>query len=155
VVKWLILLLHIREVPGSNLGPETDYPDGFRGFFSPSRRMPGCILKVGHNSLLPKPFQFMVHLSPVHSTLFSLSCWKSKSKFHLSYGDKHHQAPVGTFLLVERMLRAVGLSKQLLPARISIKNIKSMFCVWGYEFLICKSATRPATAQQRTFCNRT
>jgi hypothetical protein len=26
-VEWLALLLHIREVPGSNLGPETDYPD--------------------------------------------------------------------------------------------------------------------------------
>jgi hypothetical protein len=27
VVKWLTLLLRIREVPGSNLGPEAGYPD--------------------------------------------------------------------------------------------------------------------------------
>jgi hypothetical protein len=27
VVKWLILLLHILEVSGSNIGPETGYPD--------------------------------------------------------------------------------------------------------------------------------
>jgi hypothetical protein len=31
-VEWLALL-HNREVPGSNLGPESDYPDGgFQGF---------------------------------------------------------------------------------------------------------------------------
>jgi hypothetical protein len=27
VVEWLAFLLRIREVPGSNLGPETGYPD--------------------------------------------------------------------------------------------------------------------------------
>jgi hypothetical protein len=27
VVEWLTLLLRIREVPRSNLGPETGYPD--------------------------------------------------------------------------------------------------------------------------------
>jgi hypothetical protein len=27
MVKWLKLLLRIREVPGSNLGPKTGYPD--------------------------------------------------------------------------------------------------------------------------------
>jgi hypothetical protein len=27
VVKWLTLVLRIRDVPGSNLGPETGYPD--------------------------------------------------------------------------------------------------------------------------------
>jgi hypothetical protein len=31
MVKWLTLLLRIREAPGSNLGPETDYP--YCGFF--------------------------------------------------------------------------------------------------------------------------
>jgi hypothetical protein len=35
VVEWLVLLLCIREVPGSNLGPETGYPDwDFSWFFS-------------------------------------------------------------------------------------------------------------------------
>jgi hypothetical protein len=32
VIEWLKLLLHIQEVPGSNLGPETGYPELFRGF---------------------------------------------------------------------------------------------------------------------------
>jgi hypothetical protein len=27
VIEWLAFLLRIREVPGSNLGPETGYPD--------------------------------------------------------------------------------------------------------------------------------
>jgi hypothetical protein len=27
LVEWLTLLLNIREIPGSNLGPETGYPD--------------------------------------------------------------------------------------------------------------------------------
>jgi hypothetical protein len=27
VVEWLTILLHIREVPDSNLGPETGYPE--------------------------------------------------------------------------------------------------------------------------------
>jgi hypothetical protein len=31
-VEWLALLLCIREVPGSNLGPETGYPEVFCGF---------------------------------------------------------------------------------------------------------------------------
>jgi hypothetical protein len=34
VVERLMLLLHIQEIPGSNLGPETSYPDwgGVHGF---------------------------------------------------------------------------------------------------------------------------
>jgi hypothetical protein len=27
IVEWLTILLRIREVSGSNLGPETSYPD--------------------------------------------------------------------------------------------------------------------------------
>jgi hypothetical protein len=30
--EWLTLLLRIREVPGSNIGPGPAYPDVFRGF---------------------------------------------------------------------------------------------------------------------------
>jgi hypothetical protein len=41
VVEWLALLLCIRDVPGSNLGPETGYPEVFVVFLSPSRQMPG------------------------------------------------------------------------------------------------------------------
>jgi hypothetical protein len=39
-VEWLALLLCIWEVPGSNLGPETGYPQAFLVFLSP-RKMPG------------------------------------------------------------------------------------------------------------------
>jgi hypothetical protein len=32
VVEWLTFLLHIREVPGSNLSLETSYPEVFHDF---------------------------------------------------------------------------------------------------------------------------
>jgi hypothetical protein len=35
VFMWLTLLIHIWEVPGSNLGPETGYPKVFCGFTQP------------------------------------------------------------------------------------------------------------------------
>jgi hypothetical protein len=37
VVEWITLLFRIREVPCSNLGPETGYPERFRGFPQPYR----------------------------------------------------------------------------------------------------------------------
>jgi hypothetical protein len=42
IVEWLTLI-GIRKVPGSNLGPETGYPDWgfFVVFLSPSRQIPG------------------------------------------------------------------------------------------------------------------
>jgi hypothetical protein len=44
VVKWLIFLHHIREVPGSNLGPETGYPDlSFSWFASVLRTNAGMV----------------------------------------------------------------------------------------------------------------
>jgi hypothetical protein len=41
MVEWLTFLLRIREVLGSNLGPETGYPERFVVFLYPSRRTPG------------------------------------------------------------------------------------------------------------------
>jgi hypothetical protein len=42
VVEWLTHLLRIREVPGSNLGTETGYPEeGFGVFLSHSRQIQG------------------------------------------------------------------------------------------------------------------
>jgi hypothetical protein len=42
VVEWITLMLRIREVPGSNLGPETGYLHRlFVVFLSPSRQIPG------------------------------------------------------------------------------------------------------------------
>jgi hypothetical protein len=74
VVKWLTLMLHIRELPDSNPGPDTGYPDwGFSWFFSvPPGECPDSTLKFGHDRLLPDPFQFTIYLSPHHSPLYSL-----------------------------------------------------------------------------------
>jgi hypothetical protein len=45
----------------------------FMGFLILSRRMLGQYLKLGHSLLLSNPFEFIIHLSSVHSTLYSLS----------------------------------------------------------------------------------
>jgi hypothetical protein len=47
MVEWLALLLRIREVPDSNLGPETRLSSlrFFVVFLSPSKQMPGQYLK--------------------------------------------------------------------------------------------------------------
>jgi hypothetical protein len=34
-------------------------------------------LTLGHDRFLPNPSQFIVHLSPFHSTLHSATCWQS------------------------------------------------------------------------------
>jgi hypothetical protein len=57
MVEWLTALLRIRQVPGSYLGLEIGYPDW--GFSWDSRPT----LKLGHDSLLPSPFKFIIHLS--------------------------------------------------------------------------------------------
>jgi hypothetical protein len=42
VIEWVTTLLLIREVPGSNLGPATGFPDRvFVLLLSPSRQIPG------------------------------------------------------------------------------------------------------------------
>jgi hypothetical protein len=41
VIEWLTLLLRIWEVPSSNLGSETGYPEFLAFFLCPSRGMPG------------------------------------------------------------------------------------------------------------------
>jgi hypothetical protein len=46
----------------------------FRGFFSvPSGECIDSALKLGYNRFLPNPFQFIIHLSSFHSSLYSLS----------------------------------------------------------------------------------
>jgi hypothetical protein len=44
VAELLALLLHIQEVPDSNLSPEAGYPDWFVVFLSRCRRMPAYSL---------------------------------------------------------------------------------------------------------------
>jgi hypothetical protein len=51
-VEWLALHLCIREVTGSNPGPDLSYPDRcFAVFHSPPKPMPGY-LKLGHHHFL-------------------------------------------------------------------------------------------------------
>jgi hypothetical protein len=69
-VEWLTLLLCIREVPGSNLGPETGYPLWFSSV--PPGECHDSSWKLNCDGLLSNPFQFNVHLSPYHWTIFSL-----------------------------------------------------------------------------------
>jgi hypothetical protein len=55
-VKWVTLLLHIWEVPASNLTPETSHLTKFLWF---SSVIPGKFW-IGHDHLLPHPFQFII-----------------------------------------------------------------------------------------------
>jgi hypothetical protein len=50
---WLAFLLCIRKVPGSNIGPETGYPDRFFvDFLRPSRQMPEKYLQQHHDTVV-------------------------------------------------------------------------------------------------------
>jgi hypothetical protein len=46
--------------------------EGFRGLSQSLHANAG----IGHNRFLPCPSQFIIHLSPYHSTLYSLSYWQ-------------------------------------------------------------------------------
>jgi len=46
-------------------------------FLGPSRRMTGQFLKLGHDRFLLHPFEFIMHLTCLHSTLCHLSYWES------------------------------------------------------------------------------
>jgi hypothetical protein len=71
VVEFSTLLLRIREVPSSNLGLNTGYPNKNCSLLScPFRQMTRC-LKLGHDRFLLHPFQFIIHLLHFHSTLFA------------------------------------------------------------------------------------
>jgi hypothetical protein len=65
------------EVPGSNLGVETAYPNWGSSTFSlvPPGKCRDSILKVMPDLFLPHPFYFIIHLSIFHSTLYGLSYW--------------------------------------------------------------------------------
>jgi hypothetical protein len=74
VVEWLTLLLRIRELPGSNLGPETSIPDW--GVSWLSSVPPGeyrKYLNIRPRPPASKPLQVIIHLSPFHSMLVSFS----------------------------------------------------------------------------------
>jgi hypothetical protein len=73
-------LPRIWKVPGSNLGLETGYPQVFRAFPHSLQTHAGIYLKLGHDSLLPHRFPFIIHPVTFHSTLHSLSYWERADK---------------------------------------------------------------------------
>jgi hypothetical protein len=49
----------------------------FRGFQQYPDEFRDSTKKLAHEPFLPNPFQFIIHLSPFHSTLYSLRQWKA------------------------------------------------------------------------------
>jgi hypothetical protein len=82
VVKWLTLLLRIREFLGSHLGPKTGYPKSGCSLFSsvPQGNFRDSNLRLGHDHFLPHPFQITIHLSAFHSPLYCLNYLESVVK---------------------------------------------------------------------------
>jgi hypothetical protein len=64
------VLLCIREVTGSNIGPEISYPDKDFSLFTsvPAGKCRVITLKLGHDRFLPNLFQFFIHLPPFNLT---------------------------------------------------------------------------------------
>jgi hypothetical protein len=65
-------------VPGSGINyisPGTNILRFLMVFLSLFRQMLGQYLKLGNNGSLPYAFQFSIHESSYHSTLYSLSYW--------------------------------------------------------------------------------
>jgi hypothetical protein len=75
VVEWLTLLFPIREAPGSSLGSESGYPHGGFSWLSsvPPGEFKDSTLVLGHDRFFPNPFQFIIRLSLLHLTLYSIS----------------------------------------------------------------------------------
>jgi hypothetical protein len=69
--KWLKLLLLIREIPSSHLGPETGYTDRVLSWFSsvPLGYFRETTIKLGHDRFLVHAFYFIIHLSSFLSTV--------------------------------------------------------------------------------------
>jgi hypothetical protein len=88
VIEWLALLLRIREFPRSNLGPETGFTNwSVRGVPQSLQEMPGLHIKLIHYHFLPRPFQFIIHLSPFSSITNSVSYCESVIKYAADYGS--------------------------------------------------------------------
>jgi hypothetical protein len=52
-----------------------------REIISLCRQIPGCYLKLGHDSFLPHPSPFIIYFSPVYWTPYNLNYWKSIVKY--------------------------------------------------------------------------
>jgi hypothetical protein len=74
-IQWI----HIWEVTGSNLGPG-DWLPWMRLLWFSSVSPHKCwdsTLKLDHDHFLLSPYQFIIHLSPLHLMLYILSYWKA------------------------------------------------------------------------------
>jgi hypothetical protein len=69
-------------VPGfkSRSGDQLSWLRIFHGFSQNQGQYLDCTMKLDNDRFLANPFQFIVHLSPFHSTLCSLSYWESVLK---------------------------------------------------------------------------
>jgi quinol-cytochrome oxidoreductase complex cytochrome b subunit len=62
-----------KEVLGSNRSQDTCYPDWeFSWFYSFLQTHAWLVSQLGQSRFLPDPFQFIIHWSSYHSTLYSL-----------------------------------------------------------------------------------
>jgi hypothetical protein len=66
----------------SNLGPETSYPDWLLSWFPsvPTGEFRDSALKLGHNRFVSNPVPFVIHVLPLHLTLYIYIYWKSVVK---------------------------------------------------------------------------
>jgi hypothetical protein len=78
VVEWLTLLLHIWEIPDSDLSQRPAILTGFLWLFSirPCKCWDSTS-KLDHNCFLPQRFQLVSHVSPFHLTLYNVVTEKS------------------------------------------------------------------------------
>jgi hypothetical protein len=72
-VEWLAILLRVRDDPVSSLGPETGYPEVFRGFLQSFYTNIGTVPKLGHDRFFQYPFQIIMYESLNHLVLYGLS----------------------------------------------------------------------------------
>jgi hypothetical protein len=70
----VMLQTHIQEVFGLNLrGTPATLTEVCHGFRQSLQANTGIVYQLGHDCFLPNPFKFTIHLSPYHSTLYSLA----------------------------------------------------------------------------------
>jgi hypothetical protein len=116
VVEWLMLLLRILGVPGSNFDPEISHLHWGCSWFSsvPLAKWGDITLKLRHNRFLLHPFQFVLHLSPYHSTLYSL-VWvtekATKNNIQINQIDTR---------LCRSWIKRISLAKTKMTTRYSI-----------------------------------
>jgi hypothetical protein len=82
VVEWLTLLLRILEIRVQiSTQRQAILTEVSRGFFPvPLGEYHDSTLQLGHDLLLPNPFQFVINVPPFPSTLYRPSYWKGAVK---------------------------------------------------------------------------